>query len=420
MNAFEKQMRDIAAAREDRTKMDIANVGADSANQAQQIQLMKALYGEFPLARATLENKQSNEQMQRQIDVMKMLQGDKTKRDVAKMQGEYSLAGQQARANAQRERDANKIPSVGAPPETYRMKKIQEIVNASKDASGKPTMMADDPQAEILANQEWIRENAAFKKGLPSQLQQAPAPAPQKTSSAGPVMDYSKEGLIAQMMLGAAPLQGNSAQIVPGSETNTPEMEDLILRGFSGQPAINGSFAGTGDYGESGTLPALKRAYPNQSPMYQNREIQENIAMGYQKPFMSAADMDKDNKNPVIGYNRTRGLGPGGYMPNSYDPVRAIEPNMPPEVWTEMAKTDYRGMPGPPQMDDYTGMPQPQKKTADYSGGIKPFKVPIAPGRPQWTGGQRSDKTVEALKRLMQFYGIGSNSDMYGKTQGMF
>lgn len=207
MEALRQQQAQEEGRRKARTSIDVANIGADTSNQAQLVQLMKTLYGDIPLARATLENKQSNDAMQRQIELMRMMSGNQTAIQKAKIGADATLGAAETNRQGRVEAAAGRLPPVGAPPETYRMKKIQEMINASKDPkTGKPTISADDPKLDMLANQEWIRENVDFKRQLQSQPKQPPAPAPaaapQKTSSAGSI-PTRPEDILQMMMTGA-------------------------------------------------------------------------------------------------------------------------------------------------------------------------------------------------------------------------
>lgn len=208
MSAFDQQMKRLANQQESRTKLDVANIGADSANQAQMVQLMKALYGDFPLARATLENKQSNEQMQRQIDIMKMMTGEKTGLAKAKMQADATLGAAQITKEGRVEAASGKVPNVPLAPIEFKGPKMQEIqANAPIDPATKKPIKIPQSELEVLAQKEWINYMTGAKMDVRDtmrQRQQAPAPAaaPQKTSSLSG-FPTRPEDIIQMMMTGA-------------------------------------------------------------------------------------------------------------------------------------------------------------------------------------------------------------------------
>ena len=261
MSAFDKQMKDIADAREARMKQDIAQMSSGSQFDQSVMDAMAKL--------AQMRSSSNEKSLDRDVDREKMQSAEKLglskeQRDLMKwMVGEQKADTRSKDQSNARIRSAE-IAQEGKfsrPPADMNWEKMakKELVAAGNK---KPDPAAINQRALELYN-SWRQKPGASNEDLSGAF---------RKQEAGDRVEMQVKGM-----------------------SVSPEE----MAAYDGG-APQGSARYGGNYGESGAAPALKSAYSGQSPMYQNREIQENIAAGFQKPFQTAGDMQQETEHPPL------------------------------------------------------------------------------------------------------------------------
>lgn len=179
--ALAAQMEQEQGNRQARTAQTIANTKAGSEQTQTMANLLKALYGDIPLAWAGLNNQQEVARIKGENDLLRMMHGTMSREQIAKQQAEANLKGHEISAQAQR--DAAQIRSQGQalsarePTEMQIAQKTLEIKKERPDAVAK---LSDSAISE-LAREELVRgrvkgkldmrANPPTPKGTDTQMQ---------------------------------------------------------------------------------------------------------------------------------------------------------------------------------------------------------------------------------------------------------